>query len=170
MVRKIEGKLISVRVLPERPGCIPLSRPRGSKAAGLRYERELVKGLKVAKHGLWIEWEDSAGKHFCQPDIICKFKNQVAVLECKYTWTREGHEQLGLYVPLVERLVGQKVKGIVVCKKLLSSMPRVQVFGDLESCLGVEGSQAVWHYIGGVPRVRSFKGGRIDAAASLCVA
>ncbi len=116
-----------------RPGCIPQSRPRGKKAAGIRYERDLAQALPGAIHGQWFEFQDSAGHGWCQPDLFLREKDAIFVLEAKYTWKRGASKQIsGLYKPVLEAAFGLPVLGIVVCKVLTRETPKGSVCSSLE--------------------------------------
>lgn len=149
--RQISG-LISAKTLDIRPKSIPLSRPRGIKAKGIGYERELEKAIPVAKRGQWFEFKDSRGWGYCQPDFLLEGKNSIVVLEAKYTWTLDGHLQIEeLYQPVVEKASGKNVLGIVVCKRLVTEMPRnLEIFQNLLSAVesAKRGKRAVLHWIG----------------------
>jgi hypothetical protein len=132
MTRVIEG-LRWAKLLDERPGFIPNSRPRGAKAMGLRYERALAKAMPFAKRGLWFEFCDGNGLGVCQTDFIIELERGVLVLEVKYSWVSEAHLQLeGLYLPVVSMALARRARGLVVCKNLTPNMPSdVQVIGNV---------------------------------------
>lgn len=135
-----------------RPGCIPRSRPRGAKAAGLRYERELAKALPQAKHGQWWEFRDARGRGFCQTDLLLPLGTGTLVLEAKYTWTPEGHSQLErLYLPVVRKAGHSWAVGVVVCRALLPSTPREAICGSLGEAYSraALGLPAVLHWFSG---------------------
>ena len=116
---------------------------------GLRYEKSIGKVIPEAKRGQWIEFEDQNGRGFAQPDFLFECDTRVVVLEAKYTWTPAGHEQLErLYIPLVGLITGQKVSGIVICKKLVSQMQGRAVFVALDSALAWQGKSCVLHWAG----------------------
>lgn len=131
------------------------SRPRGRKAAGLRYERELAKALPSAKHGQWIRFADRHGLGFAQPDFLIELRDVVVVLETKYTWVAEGHSQIELlYRPLVETIWRKPVIGIVVAKVLTPDCRQLAVWRSLDEALnaGLGGERSgVWHWIGSGP-------------------
>lgn len=130
-----------------------MGRPRGAKAAGLRYERLLAKALPAAKHGQWFEFEDQNGKGLCQVDLMIQLLSGVLILEAKYTWTAEGHAQIEqLYMPVVAAAWGVPTAGLVVCKKLVPGMQGVAVAGDLDTALRhlAVGQRTVLHWLGGV--------------------
>lgn len=118
--RIIRG-LISAEMLDERPKCIPHGRPRGAKAAGLRYQRAFGRAIgRSAMDGPWFSFRDSGGTGFCQPDFVINLPSVVVVLECKYTWTPEAFAQIELlYVPVLKLALGKPVFGFQVCKRLI---------------------------------------------------
>jgi hypothetical protein len=140
------------KALPAKPRGIPQSRPRGRKAAGLRYEKAFAKTLPDAIHGQWFEFEDAKGYGVCQTDLLLHGKNTVLILENKYTWTPDAYQQLyGLYFPVVQAAFGKEVLGVQVCKVLVPGLPkRVQVESTLEEAVRAarEGKDAVLHWIG----------------------
>ena len=136
-----------------RPAGLPIGRPRGAKAAGLRYERDLAATLPLPSvHGQWIEYCDAAGKGFAQIDlVVASAPAELAILEAKYTWIWEGHSQVErLYLPLLRSMSGKACLGIVVCKVLRSGMPSdIAVCATLEEALAAarQGRRAVWHWL-----------------------
>ncbi len=153
MKRQIEG-LRWAKELPTRPACVPIGRPRGQKAWGIRYERsvgaELPDGSRM---GIWFEFQDSNGRGFCQVDgLVPMGLGCVGVLEIKYTWTQSAFDELRwLYLPVVAFALGVRVKGVQVCKVLT---PQAQwVSGDLKGALAGAGL-ATWHCLGLTPKAR----------------
>lgn len=135
----------------ERPKTIPVGRPRGAKAAGLRYERSLAKAMPAAKHGQWFQFQDRAGDGCCQTDLLLGSDGACFVIEAKYTWTLEGHEQLErLYLPVVGMALARPCFGIVVARRLLSQMPGIVVANSLGQALifARQGRRVCWHWIG----------------------
>ena len=143
-----------------RPPNIPKSKPRGRKAAGLKYERDLACGLKLAItghfplwHGQWWRFIDANGLGVCQTDLILRTPVGIAVLESKYTWTQDGHTQLDkLYLPVVEKAnPGVPAFGIVVCKVLTADVDPSWICRDLASAISrsaAGASRTVLHWIG----------------------
>jgi hypothetical protein len=121
--------------LPSRPDCIPASRPRGAKAAGLRFERELAKALPSCLHGTWFEFEDKLGHGYCQADVIYTLGyNFAAVIEVKYTLVPGAHSKLlNLYVPIVSRALNIDCVGVVAVKNLDPRYRRGRIYTDLPS-------------------------------------
>lgn len=120
----------------EKPTFIPVARSRGAKAQGRRYERLVAKALgPSAQHGQWFEFADSNGLGWCQPDLLLQFNNFVAILECKNTWTNEGHSQgQMLYKPVVEKALGTRCVCVQVCKNLRNETSG-RVYGDLQDAV-----------------------------------
>ncbi len=148
MSRVIAG-LVSARAC-SRPSCIPKSRPRGKKAAGLRYERDLAKAVGGV-HGQWFEFQDSRGHGWCQPDLFFERDGVVFVLEAKYTWTEAGYRQLEcLYKPVLGFALRKRVFGMVVCKVLLPKMEIAHLCRDLDSACeaAASGGRVALHWIG----------------------
>lgn len=134
-----------------RPAAIPIGRPRGAKAQGLRYERALARELD-GKHGQWFEFEDANGRGWCQTDLLLGRGSMAVVLECKYTWTLEGHLALAkLYLPVVQMALQRPTCGLVVCKKLVPdvALHGVQICSSLEEALMAAPRRCVaWHWTG----------------------
>lgn len=143
----------------DRPACIPKSRPRGRKAAGLKYERDLACGLRLAItgyfplwHGQWFKFVDKNGPGYCQPDILLQTSLGIVILESKYTWTEAGHLQIErLYAPVIEKAYpGVQSFGIVVCKVLTRDVKLEWICRDLNSAIvrAASGRKTVLHWIG----------------------
>lgn len=160
----------------QRPPGIPLSRPRGAKALGLAYEKQLEVELGTkAQRGCWFEFVDRNGHGWCQTDFLIEGLGCLVVLECKHTWTSEAFRQLnGLYLPVVGLALARPVVGLQVCKNLVSGLSSC-VVGNLER--GVElaglGREVCWHWLGrplprprNAPRRRAHQS-RLDALAEL---
>jgi hypothetical protein len=138
----------------ERPRSIPVGRPRGAKAAGIRYERAIAQELRGARRGQWFEFEDLNGPGYCQVDFLLPWAHQTAVLEAKYTWTGDGHRELEwLYVPVVEAAGFACPVGIVISRRLVPQMG-ARVAGTLEEAFeGAKCGPSVLHWIGAGPLV-----------------
>lgn len=149
MSRQIEG-LLWART-SERPAGLPRPRLRGAKLAGLRYEGRVAEALPEALHGQWFAFLDRNGPGYCQPDLLLGRSGTCFVLEVKYSWTLEGHQQIeGLYLPVLQKAIERPVAGLVVCRRLVSGMGRVRVTGDLSEALAgaKRGERMVWHWLG----------------------
>lgn len=144
-----------------RPAGFGKSRPRGAKAAGLRYERGLAKALPEGLHGQWFQFRDSAGQHYCQPDLILRGEREspvepgrVVVLEAKYTWTIDAHTQLArLYLPVVGKAWHCRPLGIVICRNLTPETPRRFLARDMAEALelAASGLTPILQWLGGEP-------------------
>lgn len=148
MSRQISG--LSFARACARPSCIPKSRPRGKKAAGLRYERDLA-AAAGGVHGQWFEFEDRAGHGWCQPDLFFESGGLIFVLEAKYTWTEAGHRQIeGLYRPVLSLALRKPVAGIVVCKVLTKEVHPSWLTRSLAEAMtrSRSGQKTVLHWIG----------------------
>ena len=145
MSRQIAGE-VTFAAPCLRPVFIPGQRAgKGSKGAGIRFERSLAKALKHAIHGQWFHFIDANGPGWCQPDLIICGKKRTIVLECKLTFTRDAHDQLeGLYRPILTKAYGTEVVGVVVCKNLTPYMPGEVIVDSLEEAISAsfEGAKA----------------------------
>lgn len=90
-----------------------LARPRGRTVAqrrGLAFERRTLQLLadhfKDFKRGPWLQYQNSNGTWFCQPDGLVVLENSVIIFEVKYSHCMEAYWQLRhLYQPVVEALL-----------------------------------------------------------------
>lgn len=147
-IRRVEG-LKWALLRPQGPW--PPSRPRGAKAQGMKYERELAKALPDATHGQWIEFGDRNGSGWAQPDLLLRGEKAILVLEAKLSWTFEGHQQIDqLYRPLCEEIWQKPVFGIVVTKHLRNLPRSFAVVRDLRTGLEAarDGQSVVLHWLG----------------------
>ena len=167
MKRAVVG-LKWVREAGGRPKGIPVGRPRGVKAFGIRYEKAIEAEIPTFARGRWFEFEDVNGRGWCQPDFVKVERNRVIVLELKHTWTEDGQIELEkLYLPVLRTLYGLPTFGIVVAKRLVPYI----VTGDLNEAIRLtEGhSPVVWHCLGSTIRAsrgkRPAKSRLVDLAA-----
>jgi hypothetical protein len=138
--RRIEG-LIRAKALVSRPACIPASKPRGAKAAGLRFERALHKSLAGSIHGQWFEFEDKNGFGYCQTDLILPIQRWkgdegglYVVIEAKYTLVPGAHSKLAsLYIPVVSQAFGCQACGVVIVKNLDPRYRRGRIYTDIQA-------------------------------------
>lgn len=148
--RVVEG-LLWAKQIPDRPASLPvIRRVRGAKAKGRAYEKALGKALPSQfLHGPWFQFMDRNGLGHCQPDFIVKLRDRLLVLEVKYSWVPEGHSQIErLYQPVLERIFGLPVLGVVVCKRLRPEMGHSQVFGGLREAIASQAAVRVLHWLG----------------------
>lgn len=140
----------------ERPAAIPARRARGAKAEGLRYEAALAKALPGCAHGWWFEFEDTTGRHFCQPDILIIGLSSVLVLEAKLTWTSDGEAAIHrLYRPVLQEALGRRVVGAVVCRRLPRWHAGPIAHSLDEAAAAAQHTVSCWHWLPNTPtRVR----------------
>lgn len=128
---------------------------------GVRYERALEAelGFKWSR-GRWFEYEDERGLGCCQVDFMREVGGRLWLLEGKYTWTWEGHEQLEeLYRPVVARARGvdeANVGLVLVCKNLTVGTRRQvgRVVESLDNALVADAgrySRTVLQWLPGTP-------------------
>lgn len=93
-------------------------RPRGSKGAGVKFERELAKRLcPAARHGQWFKFLDAEGVGYAQPDFLLFSGDVVYAIECKLGNIPAGRAQLReLYFPVLKQAYGLPVRGIVIAR------------------------------------------------------
>lgn len=117
--REVKGITFAAPCL--RPSFIPLQKSRkGSKGAGLRYEKLVAKAIPNSVLGQWFHYIDANGAGWCQPDVLVLGRKRVLVLECKLTLTSEAFRQLQLlYFPVLRQAYPEReIIGGVVCKNL----------------------------------------------------
>lgn len=112
-------------------------RPRGSKAAGLRYERkvrdELLRRKYDFAYGPWIHFRDRNGTGAAQPDFVVYVDSEKwFLLESKLTQTPTAFSQLfRLYIPLLQFLHPEvTIIPVQVCKVLRGMQPVVEDFTE----------------------------------------
>jgi hypothetical protein len=160
-MRRVNG-IKWARMLEGKPPFHTATRSVSVKNIGLRYEKDLAKGLGAKfRHGAWWEYKDSNGPGWCQTDFFGRAKDWIIVLESKLTWTKDAEEQLWeLYIPVLSQALGvrrSQILPVVVCKYLTKETDR-PVWSTLRDAVqqSMEMSApfcAVWHHFGGVPRL-----------------
>jgi hypothetical protein len=149
-MRRIEA-LREVRPLEGWPGCIPRSRgAKGSKAAGLAYERKIGALLRAlwphTESGRWFAFEDAVGASLCQPDHFVVLDGQVLLVECKLSERTSAWDQMhGLYAPVLRHAFGLPVTCVQATKVLRHTS---RVIYDVRAALAAPGSNALWHCLG----------------------
>ena len=151
--RQIVG-LEWARPEPNPPPGLPISRPRGAKAKGVRYERSVVKYLKLTgylpRHGQWFSYHDANGPGWCQVDILLGSQGKLFALECKYTYVARAWDQLWkLYKPVVELATQRMLYGLVVCKNLTPEVPPNCIAPSIDDALwlAARSEPCVWHFV-----------------------
>ena len=115
----------SARLLPERPPFIKRGKSFGRFAVGTRYERKVQEYLALLVLGRaeldlipspWIEFQDSSGRRWCQPDaVILERSGGIGVIyEVKYQHTEQAWWQLKcLYQPVLHVLFPETHFGLM---------------------------------------------------------
>ena len=153
MPRKIEG-LYFVSRLSERPRNIPKpSRLTGSRAAGIAYEKKVIRTLKRRfptadlKYHEWLQFADKNGGGYAEPEAYIVLKEFVFLLECKRTGGLAGKLQVTeLYAPLLERVYERPVRSLLICKYVTESTPGPFVQSVEEFLMGSM-PFATWHWL-----------------------
>lgn len=156
MTQRIVSGLISAQLLTSRPKCIPQGRPRGAKAAGIRYQKAFGQALGTsALDGPWFSFVDALGAGLCQPDFLLNLPSCVVVLECKYTWTPLAWAQIeALYLPVVAKALNKPAFGLQVCKRLLpQAVSESKIVARLGNglILANHGARVTLHWIENTP-------------------
>jgi hypothetical protein len=135
--------------LPSRPKFIPKARLRGSRAAGVTYEKKVGKvlrhlfGTKAVHSGVWFEYADSVRQGVCQVDHYVLREEVVLLIECKLSESLEAWGQMrDLYAPILRRAYGLPVTCIQATKCLRSGLP--VIFDPRETR---SGGTYLWHVL-----------------------
>jgi hypothetical protein len=141
-------------LLDGRPTFIPKpTRLKGSKAAGLSYEKKAVREVKnrlsaVSWHyHQWIQFSDRQGNGYAEPELFCVLKDRVILFEMKLTGGVAGRMQLeGLYKPLLEFIFKKPVHCCIVCKWITNATPGPFVNGP-EDFIQQGLKYGTWHWL-----------------------
>lgn len=161
---RVVSGLLSSRRLDGRPPCIPIGRPRGVKAAGIRYQKAFEAALlkEFPASGVdpspWFEYRDANGRGYCQPDAIIYNMDGdfYTILECKLTDYASARRQIDeLYLPVVEKWSGAPVGRLVVLRNVTSVDTGPQnIFEDFRLALAAANKRRnyayppVFHWLG----------------------
>lgn len=109
--------------LAKRPSFIPVSRPRGTKALGLRFERRVGALLRRQFHevhsGEWFEFVDAKRQGVCQIDHYIVLHSHIILCECKLSEAEAAWPQMkDLYAPILERHYGLPVARVQIVRHL----------------------------------------------------
>ncbi len=119
---------------------------------GVKFERRIAAALPGAIHGQWFEYFDSNGKGYCQTDFLFAIGDiGIGVLESKYTWTPDGHQELeNLYLPVVENALSRPTWGMVVSRRVLPDMTGIKLAVELDDALesAIDGNRVCLHWLG----------------------
>ena len=139
-----------------RPAWLRPSRPRGSRAAGLAYERALARALPRAVHGQWFQYIEDGEPKWCQTDFHIVGAKNVVIFEAKLANYAEAHDKLtSLYLP-VGRLAWpeRRVGGVIVLKSVSNVPEGVAIFENLRDAvdnLRPDEGPVVVHWLGKGP-------------------
>lgn len=85
--------------------------------AGMRRTSRRIDGPTAVRLGAWLRFEDEGGLGWAQPDAVVLIPGWTLLFECKRTESGRAWVQLRqLYKPLYEKLEGQPIMCIQVCK------------------------------------------------------
>lgn len=94
----------------------------------------------------WIEYWDSSGQHWCEPEFFAILPTEVLLVECKRTGCNYGVQQMeGLYAPLLAHLFLRPVRCLQVCKIVTRDTPGPYV-DDLAAFINSSLPRATWHW------------------------
>lgn len=164
-VRKIIG-LEEAGLAQASPYPVP-RKLKGSKAAGLAYERKfgkalpgILEGTPFAQHsihaGQWIEFRDAAGAGFAQPDFYLLppldsilLPDFGIILETKLSINTRGWFQLEkLYLPLLRKIYRIDFKLILVCKNMRPGFSEYPMLDVIEPLVRDTPAKSVWQWLG----------------------
>lgn len=137
----------------DRPACIPVGRPRGAKAQGVRYEHALARAWPEAVHGQWWSYGQGGQQRYCQTDLLLAGPKAAWIVEVKLSWTPQAKQSLDeVYVPVVACALGRPAFGLTATQRLRRGMQGV-VLGDLDEALEAasRGWNVIWHWLPGTP-------------------
>lgn len=150
--RKVKG-LVRAHGPISRPKCIPKSKPKGTKALGLSFERKLKSVLpKTSLYNPWFNFTDSSGNGYCAPDWLIPTTYHVVIIESKLTRVYDARAQLlELYMPVVGMATGKTPIPVPLVKSLTRLPPNTKVVSKLGHAIDhflSTGEMAVVHWIG----------------------
>jgi len=127
---------------------------RGTKAQGIRFERDVAKDLFYELSGSvllnqWIEYRDLNGHGWAQPDAIWLDgdTNRGVVFECKLKRTYDADVQLrDVYLPLCRHIwPNREWRAVAVCKHWAGSVDGLRICTKLETALLMNEPLVWWH-------------------------
>ena len=148
--------MISYAAPALRPQWLRPGRPRGSRAAGLAYERALGRVIPRAVHGQWFQYIEDGEPKWCQTDFHVVGAKSVVIFEAKLANYAEAFAKLkDLYLP-VGRLAWpeRRVGGVIVLKSVANVPEGVAIFENLRDAidnLRPNGEPTLLHWLGKGP-------------------
>ena len=135
--RRVDGLALARE--HEGPACFTAKkrRPRGSKGAGVKFEKEFAKKVGSAGvHGQWFEFHDRNGKGYAQTDVLLFTHEATFVVECKLGNILAGQLQiLELYKPILEFVYRRPAYGIVLARHLTENPSPELTVGSLHDAM-----------------------------------
>jgi hypothetical protein len=120
----------------------------------MAYQRKLGRYLSQLDLGelreaQWINFNDSNGDGFAQPDFYLVGPHSVVVFEAKLTQNSSGLTQIGqLYRPLLRHLYNRPVVGVLVCRNFRQDVGKWLIRSPAQ-VLDVKTEEIfTWHWLG----------------------
>jgi hypothetical protein len=135
-------------ILRERPTFIPKAkRLRGSRAAGMAYEKKVGKVLRIlfkeVHSARWFEYEDSARAGVCQVDHFVVLPEKIILVECKLSETEEAWSQMAdLYAPILAQHYRRGVARVQAARHLRTGR---KLLSDINAAK--PGQEYLWHLL-----------------------
>lgn len=99
--------------------------------------------------GQWIEYADASGRHYAQPDVYVVLDEITICIECKLTQSEAALFQIAdLYRPLLTKIYGRPVVGVVACRNLVYDPGRWRIGAITEVLSHRQPDTFVWHWLG----------------------
>lgn len=136
--------------LPTKPAFIPKSRPRGTKALGLSFEKKVAKALPLAIHGQWFQFKGQSGAlRYCQTDFLWLLSRTSLIIEVKLTNISEARAKLAsLYIPVVEKTYKKPALGVIIVKSVSKVPIGEKIFSSITEAIDSDVSLPVVHWLG----------------------
>ncbi len=155
--RIIAPPITYAKMLDSRPLCIPIGRPRGVKAKGIRYENIVGRALleRFPKHGIslgqWFEYCDVNGRGYCQVDVLIYrvADDSYVACEIKLTDTPSAQQQLQLlYLPVIQAATNRRVSAMIIARNVTPQSR--DIHDDFRNAVraSIDGIVPVWHFLG----------------------
>ena len=134
--RRIIKGLRWAKALECQPPFIHEKKVRGSRKAGLIYERKVANYLEAlypgrVRHGQWFEFEDHRGKGWCQTDVLVMpvEDGPLILIEIKLSHRPAAERKLkAMYLPVVLAVwPDTPIVRIQVCKNLTKGFDDVLI-------------------------------------------
>lgn len=118
----------------QKPPSLKPKKLKGARAKGKTYERKVGKKLAYRADKLnielrsqeWIEYEDTNGYGYCQPDYYFICNGFIILAECKLTYTEQAFNQMTqLYMPVLKHIYKVPVIPVQVFKNLRCHLPNM---------------------------------------------